>query len=175
MMDREIAFRAGDEKKRLTTGSTNIELGAFVAAARRTCLPDNNLVECWQRRRQFSPDPYREVLAGRVFKPLDVIEVVVIEASVKWCKRSRQVCKIVYPPGDGVDIPAHVDFDLERMAVQAGALVVSRNIGQAMGGLDLKNLEDFHASAVLQLNKKALARRAFLNLAPRPGLEPGTN
>ena len=51
-----------------------------------------------------------------------------------------------------VERPGQVQTDLERMAVQATALMPGGNVGQAVGRFESKFFEDFHALETLENN-----------------------
>jgi hypothetical protein len=57
----------------------------------------------------------------------------------------------------GIQIAAQVDRHLERMPMQAPALVAFRYMGQAVGGLEGKLFEDFHS--IFQLGQVSGRRR----------------
>ena len=94
---------------------------------------------------EFGPDPLGQHFAGGVFQAGDVVEVVVIQALVERLEDRFDFGEVADPTGVRVEVAAQVDRDFERVAVQAPALVAIGHVGQAMGGLERKFLENFHS------------------------------
>ena len=71
-----------------------------------------------------------------------------IESIVDRLKRGFHIREVHYPTAVRIHITGNVQLDAKRMAMQARALVPSRNIGQAMGRLDSEDAEDVHENTV---------------------------
>ena len=97
---------------------------------------------------QSFPDPSREIFAGRVLEPFDVIEAMMIELVEQGLKGAPQFGEIHHPAGLLTNGTTDVDFDPERMPVHAGTFVPLRDIGQAVGGFDLKYAKYIHGRIV---------------------------
>jgi len=59
-------------------------------------------------------------------------------------KRVFDLTKIHNPPCPLLDRTSHVDLDPEGVAMESGALMVLRYIGQSMRRFDRELLEDLH-------------------------------
>lgn len=90
------------------------------------------------------PYPARKVFARRVFQAFDVIEVVVIQKVEKGLEGCFQVGKVHDPTRMRMKRAAHMYLDAERMAVQPGALMAGRYVGQAMRRLNGKDFVNLH-------------------------------
>ena len=88
---------------------------------------------------------YRQALAGRIFQPGDVVEVVVVQTVVQRLERLLDVGEVHHPAGVRTEFARQVDLDPERMPVQARALVAFGHVRQPVGGLEGEDLEDIHA------------------------------
>ena len=67
-----------------------------------------------------------------------------VELRVEGLEGGVDLGEVHEPAELGVDLAAHVERDLEGVAVQAGALVLGRHHRQAVGGLERELLEDLH-------------------------------
>jgi len=59
-------------------------------------------------------------------------------------KRFAEIGEVHDPTGVRIDFAAHVQLDAKRMAVQAGAFVACRHVGQPMRRLDRECAKNFH-------------------------------
>ena len=119
----------------------------FVDAPCRAGLAHDDLAQPGQRGGDALPDPAREVLAGRVLEPLDLVQVVVVELGVERLEGGLDLGEVHEPAELLVHLAAHVQRDLEGVPVQAGALVVRRDHGQPVRGLERELLEDLHRAS----------------------------
>jgi hypothetical protein len=67
-----------------------------------------------------------------------------VELIVDRLERLLHVGEIHHPAAVRVDVTAQMQLDTEGMAVQAGALVPCRDIGQTVGCFDSEGAEDIH-------------------------------
>jgi len=97
---------------------------------------------------QSFPYPPREILAGRVFEPFNVVEAMMIELVEQGLKGAPQVSEIHHPACFLANRTTDMDFNPERMAVHAGTFVPLRDIGKAVGGFYLKYSKYIHGRIV---------------------------
>ena len=95
---------------------------------------------------QTFPDPAREVFARRVFQAFDLVQVIVIEPFQDRVESRFDVGEVHHPTGLLADRAFDVDADAKRVAVQAGALVAGRDVGQEVGGFEVEGFADFHGA-----------------------------
>lgn len=88
-----------------------------------------NLGELREQGLELGPDPFRQVLAGRVFKTGDVVQVVVIQSLVKRLENSFYLRKVADPTCMGVHFAFQVDRHLEGVPMQATAFMPGRYVG----------------------------------------------
>lgn len=86
--------------------------------------------ECGQRFAQRSPDPEREVLAGRVVESVDFVQDAVIELGMHRRPGSVDVSKIHYPTGHWMNGTAHNQSNRKRVAMHAAARVPVDDVRQ---------------------------------------------
>jgi hypothetical protein len=87
---------------------------------------------------EASPDPERDLFAGRVVQAGDIVEVPVVELFPERAEGSGEIGIIDEPTELGIAGAGDGDFDLEAMAVEASALVGVGEFGEEMGGLELE-------------------------------------
>lgn len=63
-----------------------------------------------------------------------------------WLEGARQIGKVHDPAGALLDRSGNMNFDMERMPVQAPALMTVRDIGQKVCRLDSEDFEYFHGT-----------------------------
>lgn len=119
-----------------------------IDAATGAGLADLDFAQLRQGRLQSLPDPAGQVFAGGVLQSLDVVEVVVVQPVVDRLEFFLDVAEIHHPATGFVGVPGDSEPDMEGMAVQPGALVTLRHIGQAVGRFKMKFLVNFHAFAL---------------------------
>lgn len=107
-------------------------------------LMDADSTELWQQGLEFLPDPLGQDFAGRILQARDIVQIVVIQALVQRLEDRLDLREVANPAGMRVDIAREMDGNLERVAMQAPALVPFGDVGQAMGGLESEFLEYFH-------------------------------
>lgn len=90
---------------------------------------DRNFAELRQAGLELFPNPQRQALAGGVFQPGNVVEIVVIELVVERLEGNLDVTKIHDPTSVRARFATDVQLDLERVPMQARALVAGRDIG----------------------------------------------
>lgn len=97
-----------------------------------------------KRAEEAVPDPRGQALARGVFKPFDLVQVIVVQELQDGLEPADQVGK-VHDPTSGVVYGAlDVQHHPERMAVQPRTFVVFRDIGQPVSSLERELLEYFH-------------------------------
>lgn len=84
------------------------------------------------------------MLAGRVFEPGYLVQIVMVELVVERLKRAPDVGEIHDPPLARLQRAGHVNFDTKRVAVKAVALVPGRHMRQPMSSFNSEYLEYFH-------------------------------
>ena len=105
---------------------------------------NHDLFQTGAFRRQFLPEPDRQILEGRVLEAFDLVQIVVIEDLEEGPDGAGDVAKIANPATLGADRAREMHRDLERMPVQAVTFVVGRHIRQPVGGFERELLEDLH-------------------------------
>jgi len=104
----------------------------------------DELAQCRQSRLEFPPDPARQIFAGRIFQARNVVEIMMIESLEQRRECRLHVGEVHHPSRFRARLAFDMDFDAERMPVQARAFVPGRNVRQAVRGFDLESLEDMH-------------------------------
>ena len=122
---------------------------AAVNTAAGAGLPDLHFAEQGQVGFEPGPDPAGDILAGGVVQAGNVVEVVVVQLFEHGFECGLEFGKVHHPAGRLRRLAAHRQPDLERVAVQASALVFRRDVGQPVGGLEVKFLVDFHGCALV--------------------------
>jgi|JI6StandDraft_1071083.scaffolds.fasta_scaffold32955_3 hypothetical protein len=91
---------------------------------------------------ELLPDPDGQNFAGGILQSRDVIEVVMIKAVVQGFEGGLDVAEIHHPAGIVTNFPADMDFDAKRVAVQSGAFVPRRHLGQTVRCFDGERFEN---------------------------------
>lgn len=99
------------------------------------------LRQCWL---ELLPDPDCQAFAGGIFQPVDIVEIVVIQAVVDRLKGGLDIAEIHDPAGLGAGFAADMQLHSKRMPVQARAFVPRRHIGKPVRGFKRKDFEDIH-------------------------------
>ncbi len=86
----------------------------------------------WQFRLQAIPYPYSKVFAGWVFKPVDVIQIVMIKLLVDRLENGFQFREIFDPARVWVDYSRNIDGDSKRVSMQPSAFMTLRHIRQSV-------------------------------------------
>ena len=89
------------------------------------------------------PDPAGDVFAGGVFQAGDFVEEAVVELVFQGAEAGLDVGEIHHPAFEGIDGAFDGDFDAEGVAVEAGALVAGRDVGEGVGGFEGELLGEF--------------------------------
>ena len=105
----------------------------------------DKLAQCRQCRFELAPDPACQVFAGRIFQARNVVETMMIEPLEQGLERSLHVSEVHYPSRFRARLALDMDFDAERVSVQARAFVSGWNIRQPVRGFDLEGLENIHS------------------------------
>ena len=92
-----------------------------IYAACRACLLDHNVIQSGQFANKLIPYPFGEVLACWIFKPGNIVQVVVVEALVEWLECSLDVGEVHNPSRITADRTSDMDCS-------ANSKVNSRNI-----------------------------------------------
>lgn len=119
----------------------------FVGAAAGAGFADGDAAELREGGFEMAPDPAGEVFAGGVFEAGDVVEVAVVELVVEGAEGGFEVGEIHDPSGGSADGAGDMDGHVEGVSVEAGALVVGGDVGEAVSRLEGEFLEDFHVGA----------------------------
>src|SRR5690606_13117635 len=112
------------------TGSRKADMteSAAIDAAGGAGFGHHDLRQLRQPGLEARPDPGSEVLAGRVFQALDLVEVVVVKLAVDGLEARLELGEVHHPAELGIDLAGNVDFHAEGMAMQPGALVARRHV-----------------------------------------------
>ena len=106
-----------------------------IYAACRACLLDHNVIQSGQFANKLIPYPFGEVLACWIFKPGNIVQVVVVEALVEWLECSLDVGEVHNPSRITADRTSDMDCSAKGVSVQSLTLVPFRNIRKAVRGL----------------------------------------
>src|SRR5260221_6881963 len=98
--------------------SRHLILPALVNAPSVAGLVDDPLDQTRQPRLKLPPNPARQGLAGRVFQPFDIVEVVVVQPLIDRLKNIFDSRKIHDPTRFSSDRAANMNRYLERMTVE---------------------------------------------------------
>src|SRR6202008_5091053 len=101
---------------------------AAVLAGRGAGLVYDHGGQIVQLRLQSLPNPHCEELRGGILESGNIVEIVVIELIVDRLERLLDVAVVHDPALHRIDLPAHRDLDIERMAMQPRALVTRRQV-----------------------------------------------
>src|SRR5580693_9031286 len=116
-----------DGRRRGRAASSRV-VGAPVIATAGAGLVDHQARQGGQSRLEPAPDPDGQLLTGRVLKPRNVIETMVIERLNDRFGRGLDFRKISNPARVRIERPADVDRNAEGMAVEPGAFVAGRHV-----------------------------------------------
>ena len=89
------------------------------------------------------PNPSGDVLARRILQAFNLIQVVVVECLLEWCKRRLNFRKIHDPASRFRDCSFHENRDMELVAVQSSTFVSRRDVREAVGSFEREFPEDF--------------------------------
>ena len=131
--------RRGSERAGQRTNSSEF---TSVDAATGAGLTDDDLRQLRDGRLEFVPDPASDVLARRVLKTLDLVQIVVVEATKKRLEVRLEVGEVHEPAALGLDWPRNVQCDVERMPVESAALVALGDVRKEVRCLERELLED---------------------------------
>ena len=126
------------------TGSS-VNVSALIDAAAGAGLAYLDFVQPGHLWFQSFPDPARYGLAGGVFQAGDLIQVVVVQLLVDRFKISLQLSEVHDPTSRLRSVVCHRQAHMERVPMQARALVSLWNIWEAVGCFKVKLLVNFHA------------------------------
>src|SRR5262249_40906642 len=99
-------------------------------------LEDGDLHERGELRLHAVPDPLREILARRVLEPRDLVEVVMIELVPERLPDVVDHAVVDEPTRLRIHRTGDRELDLERVPVQALALVTFRDVRKLVGRLE---------------------------------------
>jgi hypothetical protein len=132
---------------------------------------DDHFTQQWQFWFEMLPDPHRQSFAGRVVQAVDLVQIMMIEPVVQRLERRFDVGEIHHPAGLRIDFAADVEFDPERMPVQARTFVPGWNIRQPVCGLEGEDFEDVHGKPEMDVRAAQMPRPAIIIFA-RAGWRP---
>jgi len=89
----------------------------------------------------------------------------VVELGVERLERGLDVGEVQDPPGGGADRAGDVEPDAEAVAVETAALVVRRDVREAVGGFEGEFFEDVHGSYFLKKHLKYLPQQSHAEQA----------
>ncbi len=84
-----------------------------------------------------------DVFGGGVFEAGDFVEEAVVELVFEGAEFFLEFAEVHEPAGMGIDGAADGDFDAEGVAVEAGAFVAGRDVGEGVGGFEAELLGEF--------------------------------
>ena len=116
-----------------------------------------------QARLRLAPDPFRQILAGRIFQARNLVQQLMIDAIENRLERCAHVSEVHHPAGVRIDRPRYMQLDTKGMSVQTRALVPRRHVRQAMSGFDGEGAEDLHAVRLKPDHDYAALRRRELD------------
>ena len=105
---------------------------------------NNHFAQQSQRWLEPPPDPDRELLAGRIFQPRNIIEAAVIDFIEHRRECRLDVGEVHHPAGMRLRFAGHMNFHAERMPVQPRAFMAGRHVRKAVRRLDLEYFENVH-------------------------------
>lgn len=113
-------------------------MGSTISAPRRRRFLNENLAQTGTKRLQPFPEPARQIFQRRVFQPLHLIEVVVIEHRDQRRHRPADLPMLINPPHRRVDLAFDRNHHTEAMPVNPRALMARRYVRQCMGSFKMK-------------------------------------
>ena len=105
---------------------------------------DDHLAQCTERWLEPTPDPDRELLAGRILQAGNIVEAAMIDLLEDRRECRFDLGEIHHPAGMRLRFSRHMDFHAERMPVQPRAFVAGGHVRQAVRRLDLEYFENVH-------------------------------
>src|SRR5690606_12095935 len=116
--------------------------------ARVAGLEDRDLRERRELRLHPVPDPLREDLARRVLEAGDLVQVPMIELLPERLPDVVDDAEVDEPSRLRIDGASDGELDLERVAVEAPALVTIRHVRQEVGRLEAEFVDqsDVHGA-----------------------------
>jgi hypothetical protein len=129
---------------RLLSSSPIEPIRAFIYASARAGLVHGHLAQQRQAWLRFVPDPASEILAGRILKARNLIQIMMIETLEDRLKCGLHVRKVHDPTAVHVDLAAHLQLDPKRVAMQSCALVTCWHVRQPMRCLYRECAKDMH-------------------------------
>ena len=105
---------------------------------------DDDLAERSEGRLQPVPDPDRELFAGGVFQPRNIVKAAMIDFVEQRRECRFDIREIHHPARMRLRFAGHMDFHTERMPVQPRAFVAGGHVGKAVRRLDLEYFENVH-------------------------------
>ena len=105
---------------------------------------DDHLAQRAERRLETTPDPDRELFAGRILQTGNVVEAAMIDLVEDRRESGLDVGEIHHPARVRLRFTRNMDFHAERMPVHSRAFVARRDIRQAVRRLDLEYFENVH-------------------------------
>lgn len=154
-LGKALAALALIQKQASSTTTEIIEQAFFISTLKiiagvdttgSTGFTNNQLAQQRQPRFKSNPYPAREILAGGVFQPLDLVQIVMIELVEDRFKCLADIAKILHPSLGCADLTGDMYLDVERVPVQTRAFMGLGQVRQSMCSLDGKNLEYVHVS-----------------------------
>jgi hypothetical protein len=105
---------------------------------------DRNLCQIAQARRDSHPQPLGELFRCGVTKQVDVVQVSVVKFVDDRLRNLFDVAEVNYPTYGLSNYSWDTHRNPKRVAVQPCALVIRRDVRQAMRGLEAELLERLH-------------------------------
>ena len=111
---------------------------AAIDCAGGASLGHDHFHEQRKSRLELLPDPDGNVFAGRIFKAVNFVQVVMIELFPDGAEPSRDLGVVHQPAQLGVTLTGHDNFHLKAVAVQPAAFMRGGQMRQQMRGFKLK-------------------------------------
>ena len=90
------------------------------------------------------PDPLGEDLAGRIFEPGNLVQVVVVELVVERFEQGMQLAEVDEPPRIGIDGTFDGELDAKTVTVKAKTFVRLGQFGQPVSRFESKLVDEPH-------------------------------
>lgn len=126
---------------------TNSVADIFAATGAR--LMDAHLGKLRQQRLELVPDPFRNVLAGRVVQPIDFIQIIMVKLVIERLENGLEFGEIANPASVWIDLATDVDGGLEGVTMQATTLMPCWDMGKAVCCFKSELFENFHGVACI--------------------------
>src|SRR6185437_9917329 len=107
-------------------------------------LAHHNPAQQGKRWMQASPDPAREVFAGRVLQTIHIVQATMVDLVMDPLERTLDLGKVHHPSEALIQGAGNMNLDVEAVPVKASALVPFRHIRQPMRRFDREFLEYLH-------------------------------